>query len=168
MEGQDAEAADSLGHRIPAQVRRSAIELLGDYQLTTLGVVPVPVGAMVPGVVAAVGFTGDLTGTMYVAADGGVVRATSGDGDAWLGELANQLLGRTKNSLWVNRIELHMAPPALVDPARAAAVPGQRLATPAGDLQVWIEWEAAPGTTWHPATSTRRVRVLSEGDLLLF
>src|SRR5262245_21945203 len=100
---------------------------------------------------AVIGFTGEaLRGTLLLAPECAVLERTqqvagSSNRD-WVGELANQLLGRVKNHLLRYGVEIHVTIPLVLrgeriaPSARGEIVPHVYDAAP-GDVRVWFDFE---------------------------
>ena len=95
------------------------------------------------------------------------VLGTTGDGNDWITELVNQLVGRIKNALLRHDIEIIISTPVRLRGDRLAPLAGGEVfRSPAGEVCVWFDFEPSEGVTWREATDDSAAA--SEGDLLLF
>jgi hypothetical protein len=91
----------------------------------------------------------------------------------WIGELANQLLGRVKNKIARQGIEIYAVPPAVVsgDHLAPALSPGDFepwvFSTPGGIVCLWIDLAVAPELRLADVM-VGGIEIPSEGDVLLF
>lgn len=100
------------------------------------------------------GFTGDtLCGSVVIAATSEAVASSNpiqdGPSAAWLGELANQLVGRFKNLLLKLRVEIMMSIPVVLNAVKIEPVPQQSIApihllVGTGSMTIWVEYEGTP------------------------
>ena len=113
-----------------------------------------------------------LLGSCLLAGSHDVLMATAPK-DArprdWVGELANQLVGRLKSKLLGHGVTITMNTPVVLSGISLCPLPRTEVAptvhsTPAGQLLVWVEIDVDPQFTWGepldlPAT---------EGGLVVF
>lgn len=137
----------------------SGSELFATYDVpvrtdrTTNGVDPQPSVAFL----ALTGFCSeDVRGTLVLACAEGPLRASNPTGSTsprdWIGELANQLLGRVKNDLLCRNIELVTIPPTVVSGQHVHPVlssspgfhPVLMKSADGGLVCLWIEAEVSP------------------------
>ena len=150
----------------------ACVELLRAYRLSA---VPTPDfiesnEALFSGVMSFVGDT--LRGTCLFAAPEAVVLAAAPDGALprdWVGELANQLVGRLKVKLLSRGATIALSTPVVLRGMRLCPLPRSGLEplsflTPHGRVVVWVEVEAEDGIS----LDTEVTPVASEGDLLVF
>jgi CheY-specific phosphatase CheX len=140
------------------------------------------------GMLAIIGFAGEkLRGSLVLSANPGLLEGscparTVGRTDAthgeilqdWIGELANQLLGRLKSRLLAHGVAIQLGTPTTVSglELRVRSCGGERPATPlwlhaGGDwLVVRLDAVAAPETKL--STSPDPSSAAAEGEILLF
>jgi CheY-specific phosphatase CheX len=115
---------------------------------------------------AVIGFSGPaVRGTLAVALTGGLAERTnpigaSGNLRDWVGELANQLLGRIKLALLDQGLDIYLNLPAVLKGEHLAPLPrrdAQPMTFSAADgfVGVWIEIEARPGAQGNPGSGHR-------------
>jgi hypothetical protein len=128
---------------------------------------------------AVIGFTGrDVRGTLVLALTEDLYGLSNPVSDPhpsgrrdWVGELANQLLGRIKIDLLRSGIEIYLNLPAVLLGQHLAPLPRNQLkplkfALAKGAAAVWIEVEARPGLKIEaPKVEDEGPRA---GDALLF
>jgi hypothetical protein len=122
-----------------------------------------------------IGFTGDaMRGTLVLAPTRKLLErsysALPCEFRDWAGELANQLLGRIKNSLRAYGIEIHASTPVILKGTYLASVPRGELslrcfAASPGNVSVWFDAEVEDGTALAEHESPEGPR---EGDTILF
>lgn len=125
-----------------------------------------------------IGFTGEaMRGTLLlipsdaVATAAGAPANPAGQRD-WIGELANQLLGRLKTRLLRHGIEVTITTPLVVHGRYIAPVPTSDSVpfplayhSPHGIIHVWIDADLAPGLE---LVEEHGKSLLSEGELMMF
>jgi CheY-specific phosphatase CheX len=124
---------------------------------------------------AVIGFTGPgLRGTLILASTEMALRdsnPTDGSLRDWIAELANQLVGRVKNSLLRSGAEVYVTTPVVMRGEHLAPLPRFVLMPQAfaakdrGKVFLWVEVEAAPGFRLSPTLGEVPV---DEGSTLLF
>lgn len=102
---------------------------------------------------------------------GGITERVIAD---WMGELSNQLLGRTKNKMLRYGVAFQMSPPTAVSGLMlniAPHEPGSRawmeVETSAGPLQVLVDFRCEHEVLLSESDSSEHVAA-SEGDMMLF
>ena len=128
-----------------------------------------------------IGFTGDdMQGTLLLSISSGVIEFMKEQGELeagaawdWVGELANQLLGRIKNRLLRRGIEIYLSPPLVIQGEHLSPLP--RSQSPAGLftcggqlLCAWIDAKFAPDCVIPLDDQPGSEDVLNEGAALLF
>jgi hypothetical protein len=121
------------------------------------------------------GFVGrGISGTCLLAGTLGPLQASCPGGGRvrdWVGELANQLVGRLKSKLLRRSVELTVTTPVVLSGVRLEPLPRGALvpvtfSADSGTILVWVEVETASDFGFigseHPG------RAGSEGDLLFF
>lgn len=134
-------------------VRRSTIELFEAYDVA-LVVEEGQVAAAPIAFAAVIGFSGEsLRGTLLFAPSEGILHASEQIPDEacrdWVGELANQLLGRIKNHLLRYDVEVYLTVPLVL---RGQHISVQTNAAPfphafssaAGGVTVWVDVDLPP------------------------
>jgi CheY-specific phosphatase CheX len=119
------------------------------------------------------GFVGDgVRGTCLLAARSATVLAAAPP-DArprdWVGELANQLVGRLKSKLLARNVSIAMTTPVVLSGVRIEPLPRTHVEpavfdTATGKVLVWLEVEVDRAF----ALETERPIAATEGDLLVF
>lgn len=119
------------------------------------------------------GFVGDsLRGTCLLAARATTVLAAAPP-DArprdWVGELANQLVGRLKSKLLARNVSIAMTTPVVLSGIRIEPLPRSTiepaiLDTATGKVLIWLEVEVDSAFR----LDTERPIAATEGDLLVF
>lgn len=119
------------------------------------------------------GFVGDaLRGTCLLAAPAATVLAAAPP-DArprdWVGELANQLVGRLKSKLLARSVTIAMTTPVVLTGVRISPLPRGDVApavfdTVTGRVMVWLELEVDGAFRF----GSERPLAAGEGDLLVF
>lgn len=165
----DSEPTPDLAKQIQGVVDRAAVDLFAAYDLIVEPVDAHDAGPRPALVVGVVEFAGDLIGELRLAVPPAALTVTCpiGAPQPWLGELANQLVGRVKNALWPSGITISMGAAMMAlggDPAVAA----RSYASAHGDVVAWLRFAAAPGVVWRDPSQTQRFRVAFEGDVMLF
>lgn len=141
-------------------------------------------GASVPGqevnLGAACGFTGEFVrGMLAIAIDDQLASVinpvANGAKDAnydWIGELANQLLGRLKNKLLSWNVEVALSTPVVVHGAQLSIASLQRKAeqidfnaNESSTISVWWDAEVDPALE---LTQENAPEVQAEGEMVLF
>src|SRR5690606_6646762 len=131
---------------------------------------------------AVIGFTGrDLRGVLGIGMTDCTLNALAAKANAaphredWLGEAANQLIGRFKNKLLRYGTTVSIALPMVLRGVRiqfmTPAAPGvstHRFASSSGDVCVWLDVHARVGFEPRIAPTENVEGVAREGDLLLF
>lgn len=148
-----------LAQLIERYVSRCAPELLDAYGLTLTSVEAHKGELPSYSLAGIVGFVGHVNGTLLVGADPPMVvrshplRAKQPEMSErmqldWIGELANQLMGRVKGRLAEHDVDVRFSPPISLAGTRMrhVATPGRthrsRFASPDGDeLSVWVDAE---------------------------
>lgn len=139
--------------------------------------VPEQGGAALPPVLflGVCGFGGPtFTGHVVLGASEGVLRRsnnTRSSSDDWMAELANQFLGRIKNGLLRQGIQVHRVAPVVIKGAAVALAhtqSGAPLALEDGHDRVLIWLDAEPSTDETATSPEAESDVLSEGDMVLF
>jgi hypothetical protein len=165
---------DDLALRVAALGQRACVELFSDYG--------VELGASSGGwadseerlLSGVIGFVGRrVRGTCLLAGSEGPLAASCPEGGRlydWVGELANQLVGRLKSKLLGLGVEVALTTPIVLSGVRLKPLPRGRLepavmSAAAGPVMVWTEVDAdrefALGSE-HPGLTGR------EGAVLLF
>lgn len=92
----------------------------------------------------------------------------------WMGELSNQLLGRTKNKMLRYGVSFQMSPPTTVSGLRLNITPHEtssrgwmEVDTDNGALQVLVDFRCENEVLLSESNSTDHVAA-SEGDMMLF
>lgn len=181
------EAAD---HIFKTQVTESVEELMPEYGSKVFCVEPCDApepaanaGTMVAGII---GFTGEqFGGIVAVQTSPKVVFDTVPPAIRsrmteervvldWVGELANQLLGRTKNKMLRYSASYQMSPPTAVSGHELNVVPAEssgsqwlRIATETGEIYLMIDFRTEGELMLSPSDDANRVAA-AEGDLMLF
>jgi CheY-specific phosphatase CheX len=121
-----------------------------------------------------IGFSGPVVrGALVVALTGGLAEKTNpvgADGNLrdWVGELANQLLGRIKLALLDHGVDIYLNLPAVLKGEHLAPIP-RRVVQPMtfsaaeGVVGVWLEIEDRDGSPGEPAGDRAR-----SGEAILF
>jgi hypothetical protein len=185
--GADPSDAERRAHGIfCAEVGAAIGELAQHYRFDVESAEPVSVPTELKGhqVAGILGFAGEgFGGTLAIRAPSIVVRrwlpisiAEPGAhalGD-WIAEIANQLLGRTKNKLIRYGATLQITPSTYAiadellvlgcDPQRTSWIEAE---TPAGPMLVMTEFHSLPNFAFKPADVEGAVAV-AEGAMLLF
>jgi hypothetical protein len=113
-----------------------------------------------------IGFSGPLVrGALVVALTGGLAEKTNPIGAGgnlrdWVGELANQLLGRIKLALLDHGIDIYLNLPAVLKGEHIAPIPRREVqpmafAASEGVVGVWLELEEREGTPGEPSPGDR-------------
>lgn len=119
------------------------------------------------------GFVGDsVRGTCLLAAPQGTVEAAAPRSAAardWVGELANQLVGRLKAKLMARGATIALSTPVVLRGVRLSPLPRTDVApvvfeSTAGKVLVWLEVEIEDGFQ----LGEERALKASEGELLVF
>jgi hypothetical protein len=122
-----------------------------------------------------IGFSGPVVrGALVVALTGGLAEKTnpvgvSGNLRDWVGELANQLLGRIKLALLDHGVDIYLNLPAVLKGEHLAPIP-RRIVQPMafaaseGVVGVWLEIEDRDGAPGEPAGADRA----RSGEAILF
>jgi CheY-specific phosphatase CheX len=174
---------DVVLHELCTAIR----ELTHDYAIALVDLERVDERTEIRGhqVAGIVGFTGPGLGGMLairattdtvrsslpIAPPGGADAAALGD---WIAEIANQLIGRTKNKLLRYGTTLEITPPTqaraddlLVLGCERARTTWIYAGTTVGPFLVMFELRAEPGLELHHVAGCDAVAV-AEGDLMLF
>lgn len=126
-----------------------------------------------------IGFTGDqMKGTLMLCATAGLLDAPKfGESSAqdWIGELANQLLGRVKNRLLSYGLVIHLSTPVTMQGHQLHPEPCHEeveplfLVTSSGEAGAVVWFDVEPPTTQElvPVISPE-AQSQCEGELLLF
>jgi CheY-specific phosphatase CheX len=159
--------------RIQAMAAGAASELLDAYGVKrgeTVGVWEETDEVLYSGVM---GFVGErVRGTCLLAAPRDTILATAPE-DArprdWVGELANQLVGRLKSKLMQHGVTIAVTTPIVLSGVKVSPLPRSEVLpsvfeTPNGRVLVWLEVEVDPEFTLG---SLRPLRA-SEGEFLVF
>jgi hypothetical protein len=117
-------------------------------------------------------FSRTLSGTCLLAAPEATVLAAAPPEARprdWVGELANQLVGRLKAKLLARGVTIAMSTPIVVSGLRVTPLPrGNRVPavfeTATGRVLIWLEVEATEDFHW----GEERQLLGNEGDLLVF
>jgi CheY-specific phosphatase CheX len=159
--------------RIQAMAASAAAELLDAYGVKLSD--PVEVWEESDEVLfsGVMGFIGDrVRGTLLLAAPKDTILATAPE-DArprdWVGELANQLVGRLKSKLMAHGVTVALSTPVVLSGVRLSPLPRSEVLpsvfeTPTGRILVWLEVEVDPEFTLG---SLRPLRA-AEGEFLVF
>ncbi|MEM6532527.1 MAG: chemotaxis protein CheX [Myxococcota bacterium] len=121
---------------------------------------------------AALGFVGpNLRGTLFLATTGGSMGVSSAMHDDWLGELANQLVGRVKNRLHKHGVDYTVSPPLVlrgtgIEAVTFGAEGHLRFRAEDGDCQISFIAKTRDLESMKPGDTDEDV--LEEGDLCLF
>lgn len=119
------------------------------------------------------GFVSDsVRGTCLLAAPESTLRAAAPDAAIlrdWVGELANQLVGRLKSKLMARGETIKLSTPVVLSGVRLSPLPRTQaqpalFASSAGRVMVWLEVEVAPGFE----LGAERPLCASEGEFLMF
>jgi CheY-specific phosphatase CheX len=119
------------------------------------------------------GFVGDsVRGTCLLAAPQGTVEAAAPQSAAardWVGELANQLVGRLKAKLMARGATIALSTPVVLRGVKLSPLPRTDVApvvfeSTAGKVLVWLEVEIEDGFQ----LGEERALKASEGELLVF
>jgi hypothetical protein len=159
----DAAAADSVPELFGTygiQLRRVDQDIRPSISFVTCGVI---------------GFSGPVVrGALVVALTGGLAEKTNPIGATgnlrdWVGELANQLLGRIKLALLDHGLDIYLNLPAVLKGEHLAPIPRRvvqpmAFAASEGVVGVWIEIEERDGDPGEPARGDRA----KSGDAILF
>lgn len=169
----------TLTHRLLGEVVASFYETAG-LKATMVGAEPTKVRRVELSRAASIGFVSDcVRGTLLIAPEGDLVRqshplAASGDVSAdaerdWLGETANQLLGRLRNQLVAHHVDLLSDTPLFV--SGTVRLGGIRRATSVLDFEVdgrplrmWWDVQVDPELELKQGGEAAR----EEGELQLF
>jgi CheY-specific phosphatase CheX len=128
-------------------------------------------------IVAVIGFSGDMSGALGVAADSSAARAIvhamvpgsdAPPHDA-LGEVANQLLGRVKLALLRLGVVIDMATPMVIQGLRIPVLPAEwslshRFRSKDGAICVWLETEIDESLVLEPSAESHT----SVGEMMFF
>lgn len=119
------------------------------------------------------GFTGaTLCGSVIIAATSDAIASSNplGDGpsNSWVGELTNQLVGRFKNFLLKQSVDIAISIPVVLTAVQIVPVPVHSiepipLNVGTGMLTIWVEYEGTPVFR----DPTQEISVV-EGEVLLF
>lgn len=123
-----------------------------------------------------IGFTSDnLRGSIIIAASNEILQRSYPIPGAppqcdWLGELANQMLGRLKHKLLSHGVEIALATPIVlqgyeIQPLFGGAHFCEHFSSGAGAVRLWLDLDAEPGFALCEEMATSNA---AEGDLLLF
>ncbi|HEX2877753.1 MAG TPA: chemotaxis protein CheX [Polyangiaceae bacterium] len=119
------------------------------------------------------GFVGDhVRGTCLLAAPQGTIEAAAPEGAAtrdWVGELANQLVGRLKAKLMARGATIALSTPVVLRGVKVSPLPRTNVEpvvfeSKAGRVLVWLEVEVEKDFQ----LSEERALQASEGELLVF
>jgi hypothetical protein len=126
-----------------------------------------------PMLAGVMGFVSEqLVGSCLLAGSKEVLMA-SAPNDArprdWVGELANQLVGRLKSKLMGRGLTITLSTPVVLSAISLSPLPRTDTAptvhqTPLGRLLVWVEVDASPDFDWGPPEDLPA----AEGDLVVF
>ena len=162
------------------QLEASAVALFADYgqTLQVLESAEEPKRQLSMSLGAAIGFTSaHVRGVLAIAVDEQLASAMhpltgsdSASSTDWIGELANQLLGRLKNKLLAYGVELALSTPVVVQGTdlRLGAVHRRatRLAFGHGQNQAQVWWDAEVDSDLVLAEAEDEAQ--SEGEMVLF
>jgi len=151
-----------------------ASELFADYGVACVPDKSAPeTGRLLCGLL---GFTGDQRGgSVVISATEAAVADSNpvhdGATRAWVAELANQLVGRFKNTLLRHSVEVAMSIPVVLVATQLTPLPQTereptRLAVGSGFLTIWLEIDAQPGLVL--AEPTAEAAMMGEGEAMLF
>ncbi len=124
-----------------------------------------------------VGFTSpDFSGSLVIGTTLDIVRETSPEASSlhdWMGELANQLLGRIKNRLLRYGVALDMAIPVVIMgiELRTPVVEGRHVLDYGFDSKlgkIVVRVDLTPTWRLHPPCDGEDTTTAEEGELLLF
>lgn len=115
-----------------------------------------------------------VTGHVILGATEGVLtrsNTTRSTSDDWMAELANQFLGRIKNGLLRQGIQVHRVPPVVLKGAAVMLAHNQdeaplELADGRDRVLIWLD--AEPSTDDAPAVLEPPTDVLHEGEMVMF
>lgn len=122
-----------------------------------------------------IGLTAEsLRGTLVLGTTESILKETDdrADGRDWIGELANQLLGRLKNRLFAYGVEIAMSTPVSLRGHNLALTSSSEdtwfyaFQSSAGLVCVWFDLELEPGYTMFKAEEAEESAV--EGELMFF
>lgn len=168
------EANEPVGRSIRSMVEGTCKALFEAYGVT-LELAPSdqqPTGTLA--VCGVLGFTGTkMRGSLLLAGTPGPFqrsRPAQGTLHDWVGELANQLLGRLKVQLLEQGAEISLSTPVVLQGEHLAPLPRQLLVpiaftTEDGMVLVWVDIETHPGFSPHAAAGSQTVPT---GDEALF
>jgi CheY-specific phosphatase CheX len=123
---------------------------------------------------AVMGFVGQkLRGTCLLACAQATTMAacpTNGRARDWIGELANQLVGRLKSKLLMRDIDVALSTPIAIKGLRLEPLPRRQLepsvfSSSQGQVMVWVEVEVASD---FKLLSEGPSRARGEGEVILF
>lgn len=130
-------------------------------------------------IVAVIGYaSNDMRGGLAIGISGALARATMPTANVpvydWVGELANQILGRVRNRLLDYKVDIQIATPVVLHGL------GVHVAPPGGQSQATIQYFTAGDETVQILTETRfedgyefpepaaESSVMDEGEMLFF
>jgi len=126
--------------------------------------------------ISVIGFGGNqIRGSLVLGATAEPIALSMPHGASardWIGELANQLLGRVKTQLMRRGIEFHAVPPAVVSGEHLKPVVSRAtfkpilFATPHGVVCLWVELQVTGDVKLD--VSLLESEIPDEGDVLLF
>ena len=162
---------------LPGIVTQCSIELFDAYEISLepqLGDKAIPRDELVLGGI--IGFTGEtLQGTIVICATQPLLDSppfANSSSQDWIGELANQLLGRIKNQLLKYGITIYLSTPVTMKGQNLNPEPCNKVAPlwlrgEAESVVVWFDVEHEGPLTLVPVASDE-APTQSEGELLLF
>src|SRR5262245_13024564 len=141
----------SIQQTIDELVKRCIRELFAAYGVSICDAPDAPGSPRDLPCAGIVGFTGAvLRGTLMVAPAGDAMAcfgySAPHEVRDWVGEMANQLLGRIKNQLLGYGVEIYLTTPLVIRGERLAPVPHAkdrpyRFETGAGSVSIWFDAE---------------------------
>jgi CheY-specific phosphatase CheX len=168
------EEQNQLAERVEALAAEACVELLEAYGVTLTPSAPVwqqsPDDAILFGIM---GFVGEqLRATCLLGMTQELLESMRPQGARlrdWLGELANQLLGRLKMKLTARGLNVALTTPLALSGVRLTPLPRAGVGpmvfvSPHGPVLVWLETEAEPGVALAPELPLDH----QPGELLLF
>jgi hypothetical protein len=175
MDDQAVPVDPSLQPLFDAATANAVPELFSTYGITLGAIdqqVRPPISFVTCGVI---GFSGPVVrGALVVALTGGLAEQTNPMGSAgnprdWIGELANQLLGRIKLALLDHGVEIYLNLPAVLKGEHLAPIPRREVqpmvfSATEGVVGVWLEIEERDGER-SQAVNTDRAK---SGDAIFF
>ncbi len=180
MKNEDRDLSSEQAHVIDEILRGSTSALFSAYGLELEELRP-PTSKEDEGehMAGVIGFTSkEISGSLVISASAALVRRTVPEGSSslhdWMGELANQLLGRSKNQLLKYGVTLSMSVPvvvtglALQTPKIAHhAIRDYEFTSEVGSLHVRLDVAVDPALDFSQISGEDSPGI-DEGELLLF